>query len=53
VEVTDKDIDEFREKVRKEYYSLEKIEVSDESSVIDFEILILRKNKKKSFRKKK
>ena len=38
-EVTKKDIDDFREKVRKEYYSLESIDISDENSVIDFEIL--------------
>ena len=52
-EVTDKDIDEFREKVRREYYSLESIEVSDDSSVIDFEILNFEEEQKKSFRKKK
>ena len=48
-EVTDKDIDEFREKVRREYYSLESIEVSDDSSVIDFEILNFEEEQKKIF----
>ena len=47
-EVTDKDIDEFREKVRREYYSLESIEVSDDSSVIDFEILNFEEEQKKN-----
>ena len=51
-EVTDKDIDEFREKVRKEYYSLESIEVSDDSSVIDFEILNFEEEQKKIFSQK-
>ena len=51
-EVTDKDIDEFREKVRKEYYSLESIEVSDNSSVIDFEILNFEEEQKKIFSQK-
>ena len=51
-EVTGKDIDEFREKVRKEYYSLESIEVSDESSVIDFEILNFEEEQKKIFSQK-
>ena len=52
-EVTDKDIDEFREKVRKEYYSLESIEVSDDSSVIDFEILNFEEEQKKIRKKVK
>ena len=51
-EVTGKDIDEFREKVRKEYYSLESIEVSDDSSVIDFEILNFEEEQKKIFSQK-
>ena len=51
-EVTGKDIDEFREKVRKEYYSLETIEVSDDSSVIDFEILNFEEEQKKIFSQK-
>ena len=51
-EVTDKDIDEFREKVRREYYSLESIEVSDDSSVIDFEILNFEEDQKKIFSQK-
>ena len=51
-EVTDKDIDEFREKVRKEYYSLETIEISDDSSVIDFEILNFDEEQKKIFSQK-
>ena len=51
-EVTDKDIDDFREKVRKEYYSLESIEVSDDSSVIDFEILNFEEEQKKIFSQK-
>jgi len=51
-EVTDKDIDDFREKVRKEYYSLETIEVSDDSSVIDFEILNFEEEQKKIFSQK-
>ena len=33
--VTKKDIDDFREKVRKEYYSLESIDISDDNSVVD------------------
>ena len=51
-EVTDKDIDEFREKVRREYYSLESIEVSDDSSVIDIEILNFEEEQKKIFSQK-
>jgi trigger factor len=51
-EVTDKDIDDFREKVRREYYSLESIEVSDDSSVIDFEILNFEEDQKKIFSQK-
>jgi len=51
-EVTKKDIDDFREKVRKEYYSLESIEISDENSVIDFEILNYEDEQKKLFSQK-
>ena len=51
-EITGKDIDDFREKVRKEYYSLESIEVSDDSSVIDFEILNFEEEQKKIFSQK-
>ena len=51
-EVTGKDIDEFREKVRKEYYSLESIEVSDDFSVIDFEIMNFEEEQKKIFSQK-
>ena len=50
-EVKDKDIDEFREKVRKEYYSLESIEESDENSVIDFEVTNFEEEQKKSSQK--
>ena len=46
-EVTKKDVDDFREKVRKEYYSLESINISDENSVIDFEILNYEDEQKK------
>ena len=51
-EVKDKDIDEFREKVRKEYYSLESIEESDENSVIDFEVTNFEEEQKKIFSQK-
>ena len=51
-EVTKKDIDDFREKVRKEYYSLESIDMSDENSVIDFEILNYEDEQKKLFSQK-
>jgi len=51
-EVKDKDIDEFREKVRKEYYSLEPIEESDENSVIDFEVTNFEEEQKKIFSQK-
>ena len=51
-EVTKKDIDDFREKVRKEYYSLESINISDENSVIDFEILNYEDEQKKLFSQK-
>ena len=51
-EVTKKDIDDFREKVRKEYYSLESIDISDENSVIDFEILNYEDDQKKLFSQK-
>ncbi len=51
-EITDKDIDDFREKVKKEYYSLESVDMSDESSVIDFEILNFDDERKKIFSQK-
>ena len=51
-EVKDKDINEFREKVRKEYYSLESIEESDENSVIDFEVTNFEEEQKKIFSQK-
>ena len=51
-EVTKKDIDDFREKIRKEYYSLESIEISDDNSVIDFEILNYEEEQKKLFTQK-
>ena len=51
-EITDKDINDFREKVRKEYYSLESIEVADDNSVIDFEITNFNEDKKKIFSQK-
>ena len=51
-EVKDKDIDEFREKVKKEYYSLESIEESDENSVIDFEVTNFEEEQKKIFSQK-
>ena len=51
-EVTKKDIDDFREKVRREYYSLESIDISDENSVIDFEILNYEDEQKKLFSQK-
>ena len=52
-EVTKKDIDDFREKVRKEYYSLESIDVADDNSVVDFEVINFGDEQKKSFLKKK
>ena len=51
-EVTKKDIDDFREKVRKEYYSLESIDISDDNSVVDFEILNYEEEQKKLFTQK-
>ena len=51
-EVKNKDINEFREKVRKEYYSLESIEESDENSVIDFEVTNFEEEQKKIFSQK-
>ena len=51
-EVTKKDIDDFREKVRKEYYSLESIDVADNNSVIDFEIINFGEDQKKIFSQK-
>jgi trigger factor len=51
-EVTKKDIDDFRDKVRKEYYSLESIEVADDKSIIDFEIVNFGDEQKKIFSQK-
>ena len=51
-EVTEKDINDFREKVRKEYYSLESIEESNTESVIDFEIINFDEEQKKIFSQK-
>ncbi len=51
-EVKDKDINEFRDKVRKEYYSLESVEESDENSVIDFEVTNFEEEQKKIFSQK-
>ena len=51
-EVTKKDIDDFREKVRKEYYSLESIDVADDNSVIDFEVINFGDEQKKIFSQK-
>ncbi len=51
-EVTKKDIDDFRGKIRKEYYSLESIEISDDNSVIDFEIINYEEEQKKLFTQK-
>ena len=51
-EVTKKDIDNFREKVRKEYYSLESIDVADDNSVVDFEVINFGDEQKKIFSQK-
>ena len=51
-DVTKKDIDDFRDKVRKEYYSLESIEVADDKSIIDFEIVNFGDDQKKIFSQK-
>ena len=51
-EIKDKDIDDFKEKIKKEYYSLETIEVSDENSVIDFEVTNFEQEQKKIFSQK-
>ena len=51
-EVTEKDINDFREKVRKEYYSLESVEESNPESVIDFEIINFDEEQKKIFSQK-
>lgn len=51
-EVTKKDIDDFREKVRKEYYSLESIDVADDNSVVDFEVINFVDEQKKIFSQK-
>ena len=52
-EVTKKDIDDFRDKVRKEYYSLESIDVANDKSIIDFEIVNFGDDQKKFFHKRK
>jgi len=51
-DVTEKDINDFRDKVRKEYYSLESIEESNAESVIDFEIINFDEEQKKIFSQK-
>ena len=51
-EVSKKDIDDFREKVRKEYYSLESVDESNKDSVIDFEITNFGEDQKKLFSQK-
>ena len=51
-EVTKKDIDNFREKVRKEYYSLESVDVADDNSVVDFEVINFGDEQKKIFSQK-
>ena len=51
-EVTKKDIYDFREKVRKEYYSLESIDVADDNSVVDFEVINFGDEQKKIFSQK-
>ena len=51
-EVTKKDIDDFREKVRKEYYSLESIDIADDNSVVDFEVINFGDEQKKIFSQK-
>ena len=51
-EVTKKDIDDFRDKVRKEYYSLESIDVANDKSIIDFEIVNFGDDQKKIFSQK-
>jgi len=51
-EVTKKDIDDFREKVKKEYYSLESIDVADDNSVVDFEVINFGDEQKKIFSQK-
>ena len=51
-EVTKKDIDDFREKVRKEYYSLESVDVADDNSVVDFEVINFGDEQKKIFSQK-
>ena len=51
-EVTKKDIDDFREKIRKEYYSLESIDAADDNSVVDFEVINFGDEQKKIFSQK-
>ena len=48
-DVSKKDVDDFREKVRKEYYSLESVDESNKDSVIDFEITNFEEGQKKIF----
>ncbi len=51
-EVTKKDIDDFRDRIRKEYYSLKSIDESDGNNVIDFEIVNFNEDQKKIFSQK-
>ena len=51
-EVTKKDIDDFREKIRKEYYSLESVDAADDNSVVDFEVINFGDEQKKIFSQK-
>ncbi len=51
-DVSKKDVDDFREKVRKEYYSLESVDESNKDSVIDFEITNFEEDQKKMFSQK-
>ena len=51
-DVSKKDVDDFREKVRKEYYSLESVDESNKDSVIDFEITNFEEDQKKIFSQK-
>ena len=51
-EVTKKDIDDFREKIRKEYYSLESIDVANDNSIVDFEVMNFGDEQKKIFSQK-
>ena len=51
-DISKKDVDDFREKVRKEYYSLESVDESNKDSVIDFEITNFEEDQKKMFSQK-